>query len=58
MAAVMLLIACVLTTAIVSVVLTTVVSTTIKSHISNRQARHVQYWQDRAMRAEDPEWRR
>jgi uncharacterized membrane protein len=56
-AAVILLIACVLTTAIVSIVLTAVVSVSIKSHISNRQARQIQYWQNRAMRDEDPEWR-
>jgi hypothetical protein len=53
----MLLIACVLTTAIVSIWFTAVVSTTIKSHVSNRQARRIQYWQGRAMRAENPEWR-
>lgn len=57
MATVVLLVACILTTAIVSIWLTAVVSTTIKSHISNRQARQVQYWQSRAMRAEDAGWR-
>lgn len=57
MATVVLLVACILTTAIVSIWLTAVVSTTIKSHISNRQARQVQYWQNRAMRAEDAGWR-
>lgn len=50
-------IACVIATVIVSVWLTAVVKTTVKSHISNHQARQMQYWQNRAMRAEDPEWR-
>jgi hypothetical protein len=53
----MLFAACVLTTAILSIWLTVVVSVSVKSHVSNRQAREMQYWQERAMRAEDPEWR-
>jgi hypothetical protein len=53
-----LLIACVLATAIVSVWLTAVVKTSVQSHISNRQVRQMQYWQNRALRAEDSEWRR
>lgn len=57
MATVMLFAACVLTTAILSIWLTVVVSVSVKSHVSNRQAREMQYWQTRAMRAEDPEWR-
>lgn len=53
----MLLLACITTTAIVSIWLTAMVKTTVKSHISNHQARQMQYWQNRAMQAEDPEWR-
>jgi hypothetical protein len=52
-----LLIACSITAAIVSTWLTAVVTTSIKSHLSNRQVRQLQYWQNRAMQAEDPEWR-
>lgn len=57
MAAVMLLLACVLTTAVVIIWLTAVVRTTVKSHVSNRQVRQLRYWQSRAIHAEDQEWR-
>ena len=44
-----------ITTAIVSAWLAAVVKTTVKSHISNRQAHQLRYWQERAMQAENPE---
>jgi hypothetical protein len=51
-------IACLLTTAIVSIWVTTVVSTAVKNQLVQRQLRQLQYWQARAMRAEQPSWRR
>jgi threonine/homoserine/homoserine lactone efflux protein len=50
-------IACVITTAVVSIWATAVVITAAKNQLMQRQHRQVQYWQDRAMRAEDPGWR-
>ena len=50
-------IASLITTAIVSVWLTAVVSAAIKSHISRRQVGQLRYWQERAMKAENANWR-
>jgi hypothetical protein len=50
-------VASVITTAIVSVWATAVVSVAIKNQISQHQVRQLQYWQDRAMRAERSSWR-
>jgi MFS superfamily sulfate permease-like transporter len=55
--AVILLCAVIFTTTIVSVLLTVVVGMAIKNQLMQRQLRELQYWQARAMRAEDPDWR-
>jgi hypothetical protein len=51
------IIACMVVTAIVSVWLTTMVSVATKNQLMQRRTRQLQYWQNRAMRAEDPEYR-
>jgi hypothetical protein len=56
-ATVILFVACILTTAIVSIWLTAVVGVAIRNQLMQRQIRQVQYWQTRAMRAENSEWR-
>lgn len=50
-------IACVFATAVTSVFVTALVSAAVKNQIVERQIRQLQYWQARAMRAEDPQWR-
>jgi hypothetical protein len=50
-------IAALITTAIVSVWATVMVGVAIKNQLIQRQLRQLQYWQARAMRAENPEWR-
>jgi hypothetical protein len=54
----MLFIVCILTTAIVSVWGTAVANVAIKNQLMQRQLRQLQYWQSRAMQAENASWRR
>ncbi len=53
----MTIIATVITTAVVCVWATAAASVAIRNQIVERQIRQIQYWQARAMKAEDPEWR-
>jgi hypothetical protein len=48
-------IACLVTTAVVSIWVTAVVGVAIKNRLMQRQLRQLQYWQARAMRAEQHE---
>ena len=54
---IMTIIATVITTAVVCVWATAAASVAIRNQIVERQIRQIQYWQARAMKAEDPEWR-
>jgi hypothetical protein len=50
-------IASLITTAVLCVWATAVVGVAVKSQLSQRQRRQLQYWQARAMQAENPKWR-
>lgn len=49
--------ACLFTGAIVALLLFSILDTAVKDHMLRRKHRELQYWQGRAMRAEDPSWR-
>jgi hypothetical protein len=50
-------VACLVTGIIVALVLFAIIDTAATDHMLRRQHRDLQYWQSRAMRAEDAAWR-
>jgi hypothetical protein len=55
---IILMIVCVVIGSAVGGLLTAVAYTAVRNHLVERQLRQIQYWQGRAMMAENPEWRR
>lgn len=49
--------ACLATGAIVGLLLFAILDTSVKDQMLQRKQRELQYWQGRAMRAENPFWR-